>query len=661
MARKGSEDARAVASGQVETMVAEKIAARERMEDVAIDQEFQRMEEDAGQIQDMVDRGQISMEEARRLRARGKMHQAQDANANPKIKSSVMAGADHMSTEAMLEEALRAKKNNVIYEWFYKTFRIDKLDDMVFKEKQRRLHPNFVHRFPWAVRLTESVIFEFFMFGWTAANAGLTGIQTSAQNTPAADNPLLRLCEEMFTAAFTVEVVVRVLAGGWIWFYNFGNAMDSAIIFFTGILPSYFLGPLFGYEGGGGLRVAQLMRVLRLVRLLKSVRTIEGFSIPWNLVSGIMDSARLILWVSLILMVVLYMFAIFFVSLMVKNNDLPYTDEQQFIIDGHFLDVPSAMFTLFQVMTLDSWSGLSRPLQADRPIICIFFLVYVAVACLVLDNLIIAIIVNNALARTEEDEELQASIKAAETAEEIESLKDIFYMIDTNTDGQMEREEFEAALADEKLKAKMETDINKIQKPLQDKLKVSNLVDDEINDLWEFMDFPAKINDDYFANQLRSLKGECKAKHSYSICMTLNKLNKRIQQSAVKLEKNKDMAAALSKDVLQVQLELSRSVFEMRQFIRLATRCVPLDSVSLTKKKVKAYGQKVTQQVEPMLNPLLDAPYERIPMQQVLQDRADEEAAAKAAQQQPEEEERPLTASEKYKQAVGKLGRSIAY
>merc|ERR1719324_1209522 len=74
-------------------------------------------------------------------------------------------------------------------------------------------------------------------------------------------------------------------------------------------------------------------------------------------------------------------------------------------VHAFFNGLGSTMFTLLQVMTGDSWaSGIARPAMKFQPAIWLFFTVYVAVAMLVLLNLVTAVIVENAMAISKQDE-----------------------------------------------------------------------------------------------------------------------------------------------------------------------------------------------------------------------------------------------------------------
>ena len=60
-----------------------------------------------------------------------------------------------------------------------------------------------------------------------------------------------------------------------------------------------------------------------------------------------------------------------------------------------FGDIPKAMYTLFQVMTLESWSmGISRPVMEVFPYAWAYFVPFVLVSSFIMMNVIVGIVVN---------------------------------------------------------------------------------------------------------------------------------------------------------------------------------------------------------------------------------------------------------------------------
>jgi voltage-gated sodium channel len=77
------------------------------------------------------------------------------------------------------------------------------------------------------------------------------------------------------------------------------------------------------------------------------------------------------------------------------------------------------MFTLFQIMTLESWSmSIVRPIMEQHPNAWVFFVLYILVTTFTMLNLFIAIIVNAMHSDTDESaEESRNEMKDVLTAE----------------------------------------------------------------------------------------------------------------------------------------------------------------------------------------------------------------------------------------------------
>jgi voltage-gated sodium channel len=88
-------------------------------------------------------------------------------------------------------------------------------------------------------------------------------------------------------------------------------------------------------------------------------------------------------WISLLLMVVFYIFA-------VLGTNLYGADFPEF-----FGSIGNSMFTLFQIMTLESWSsGIARPMMETLPYAYLFFVPFILIATNTTLNIFIAIVVN---------------------------------------------------------------------------------------------------------------------------------------------------------------------------------------------------------------------------------------------------------------------------
>ena len=99
-----------------------------------------------------------------------------------------------------------------------------------------------------------------------------------------------------------------------------------------------------------------------------------------------------------------------------------------------FGNIPKAMYTLFQVMTLESWSmGISRPVMAEFSFAWLYFVSFVLVTAFVMMNVVVGIVVSaisevtEANKKEEHEENGTADIKAEIDAvrEHLSKLEDM--------------------------------------------------------------------------------------------------------------------------------------------------------------------------------------------------------------------------------------------
>jgi voltage-gated sodium channel len=195
-------------------------------------------------------------------------------------------------------------------------------------------------------------------------NAVTLGLETSPAVMQAA-GPTLRTIEAVVLTIFVVEILLKLVAFGPGFFRNGWNNFDFIIVGIS-VVPA--AGPL------AVLRTLRILRALRLVRTLPRLRMI---------VEAVLRVVPDMGWVFLLLMVVFYVFGV------VGTNLFRAT------FPAFFGDLGRTMFTLFQVMTLESWSmGVARPVMAVHPWAWIYFVAFVLTASFIVLNLVIGVVVN---------------------------------------------------------------------------------------------------------------------------------------------------------------------------------------------------------------------------------------------------------------------------
>ena len=194
-------------------------------------------------------------------------------------------------------------------------------------------------------------------------NAVTLGLETSPAAMAAAGDVLVAL-DRAILAVFVVELALRMAAHGLRFFRGGWNWFDFIIVGIS-LLPA--TGPL------SVLRALRVLRVLRLVSVVPEMRTV---------VESVARSLPGLGSIALLLVVFFYVFAVLATKLF---GD---THPQWF---GH---IGGSLFSLFQVMTLESWTTIARGVMQVHPWAWLFFLCFILVATFTVLNLFIAVIVN---------------------------------------------------------------------------------------------------------------------------------------------------------------------------------------------------------------------------------------------------------------------------
>ena len=100
-----------------------------------------------------------------------------------------------------------------------------------------------------------------------------------------------------------------------------------------------------------------------------------------------------------------------------------------------FGSMGDSAFTLFQVMTLESWSeGVARPIMEKMPYAWIFFLLFILIATFIVINLFIAVIVDSLnnldngpaeIAKEEKDIHREVSALREQVAQQNQDLREL--------------------------------------------------------------------------------------------------------------------------------------------------------------------------------------------------------------------------------------------
>jgi voltage-gated sodium channel len=218
------------------------------------------------------------------------------------------------------------------------------------------------------------------------ANAVLLGVETS-DSAMAAAGGLITLLDQLFLIAFTIELALRIYAFRGRFFRDPWGLFDFVVVAIAWLPAS---GPL------AVLRALRVLRVLRLISVVPSLRRVVEAML--HALPG-MGS------------IVLLMLLMFYVAAVMATK--LYGE----VLPERFGTLGDSLFTLFQLMTLESWAEATvRPILEHQPLAWMFFVPFILIATFVVLNLFIGVIVDSIQTLRAKDEEAAEAQHAAEVA-----------------------------------------------------------------------------------------------------------------------------------------------------------------------------------------------------------------------------------------------------
>ena len=201
--------------------------------------------------------------------------------------------------------------------------------------------------------------------GLILINAIVLGLETSP-SVVLSYGSLLSLLDTVILAVFIIEIAIKMAYRGLRFFKNGWNVFDFLVVSIA-LIPAS--GPF------AVVRALRILRVLRLLSMVPQMRTVvQAFIMA---IPGMLSIVALIL-------------LIFYVSAVLATNlfgqDFP-------VWFGH---IGRSMYSLFQIMTLESWSmGIVRPIMELYPYAWVFFVPFILLTSFAVINLFIGVIVDS--------------------------------------------------------------------------------------------------------------------------------------------------------------------------------------------------------------------------------------------------------------------------
>lgn len=366
--------------------------------------------------------------------------------------------------------------------------------------------------------LADSSVLSFIVFSCVIAN----GIQMGVQVDYDVGDSMASL-DHIFTFVFAFEMTVKVKAWKMEYFTGKGRKWNIFDFFLTwmSIIDIWILSMI---GGGGGLKMLSVLRILRVFRIMRLLRMVKSLRDLTLVVNGFVDAMKTSFWVSLLLLLLLYIFAIFCSQSVGQPGIYPGYDEET-IQDveewnswQYFGTIPRSMFTLLNICVIGTdWFVVSRALMERQPGVLVLLLFFVITTGVGLMSVISGIVVDrviteaNALAKDNEKDAKK------EMLHRLQRLYTFVFDLDLDGSGSIDEGELKQAWDREEMK---------------DLLSIVNLpIGSEAEDLLDLIDAngDGELGMIEFVKSLVRLLTNDTFQHVLEVKMSMNRLLREVK------------------------------------------------------------------------------------------------------------------------------------
>jgi voltage-gated sodium channel len=259
----------------------------------------------------------------------------------------------------------------------------------------------------------ESRWFQNFIITIILLNGAVLGIQTIEGLTPSSIL-ILDMVDKICLTIFVIELSMKLVIYRTSFFRRGWNIFDLIIVGIS-LIPA-----------SGQLSILRALRILRLLRLITTVDSIR------RVVSGMLIAIPGVGSVGALLLIFFYIGAV--ISTTLFGDQFPQW----------FGNLGRSMYSLFQIMTLESWSmGIVRPVMEAFPYAWIFFIPFIMVTTFMVLNLFIGIIVD-AIATVKEQDNVDRQHQFS-SKQDIDQLRQDIAVLQNQLDQLLERTGIESS------------------------------------------------------------------------------------------------------------------------------------------------------------------------------------------------------------------------
>jgi voltage-gated sodium channel len=357
--------------------------------------------------------------------------------------------------------------------------------------------------------------------------------------------------QNVLTIGFMIEISFRLYSYKSRFFLDIWNVFDLLLVLFS--MTSTWLLSFFAPYASTNLYVlSSTMRLIRIMTVGRLIRVMIVFKELWIVISGFVEAIKTLFWLSILLVFILYIGAVF-VTIEVGQNSEVY-DPYIYVSGGwdykeYFGTVGRSMFTLFQIVTLDNWSnGIARHVMSNQPAMFLFFILFIIFTSFGVMNVVVGIIVERTLATAKQNQQRFQRTQERERTRVLNHLKEIFEYADKDGNGSLTVDEFRTAIRQPEVERKLKL----IELPVADAEELFTILDH---------DGSGELSVDEFIGGCIRLKGNAKSKDLLAVQVNIQAMAQRLETLELQFDQCVDKVNQLQ-NLTESMVKEAENVFE---------------------------------------------------------------------------------------------------
>jgi len=230
--------------------------------------------------------------------------------------------------------------------------------------------------------------------------------------------------DSLFILLFVFEIAVRMWMERRDWIYSTWNWFDVLIVIMA--MVDVWIITTFSGDDQANLYVLSIFRIVRLVRLIRLIKLIRLLHGLYVILMAFWHAMQTMSFLLALMLFGLMIYAIFAVNLIGRNANLRHVRINGDTVRDRFGTVYKSMYSLFELMTLEGWESVARPIVEELPYMFLFIASFIMIFTFGMLNMIVALVIEKTMHHSRMMSEHAMQAERDHMADELVRVKTLF-------------------------------------------------------------------------------------------------------------------------------------------------------------------------------------------------------------------------------------------